>query len=325
MALYRPSLQLFQVMKCKGKLYANGGYGILLSEEQQQQQQQQQDVDKLKTTTKTDTVVDKDSLTPTTTTTKRMVTREHLLLEEALFLHEQGMLQIYKEQHSNPHSPQQQSPPPQSLLLLESHHLYNMLHPQRVSLMVYLVYAHLRTQTYRVVRHTQTRRRILTEMDTIQRQVQQDVTQEEEEEEEEGEEEDHNNNAMKKDKKQSLRQNVRYQQLRRELRQDSAKAPYPSTCFSSFQNSNRHGRCLLPAFDVYNPSANFARSHPGLPDFHVAITSYTHAMLTLHDVNDLVHYGKGIPLKIATVSDSGIVIMFGLSDSGIVPSMEPSS
>ena len=103
------------------------------------------------------------------------------------------------------------------------------------------------------------------------------------------------------------------------------------------------------AFDCYNPDAAFSSSCPGLPDFHVAITYYNNRScsdgavgtraqkgLTFGDLRLLLQITAAVtaagdkpeeavaavqvPLKIATVSDSGTVVMFGVTDFG-VPAM----
>jgi hypothetical protein len=127
---------------------------------------------------------------------------------------------------------------------------------------------------------------------------------------------------------------------------------------------------VLLAFDVYEPNSQFAKTHPGLPDFSVAVSHYNVPCVQFETLQELVrgggdgrrsgntapHHsgslgkkqGEGsncethptsrsvsdgkssgddydsdfdavriVPVKLATVSDSGTVIMFGLSPRGV--------
>jgi hypothetical protein len=71
-------------------------------------------------------------------------------------------------------------------------------------------------------------------------------------------------------------------------------------------------------WDAYQPDATFAKTRPGPPDFYVAVTFYNQAQVSLPDLQSLVlDKCQGIPLKLATVSDSGTVVMFGVANSGV--------
>jgi hypothetical protein len=114
-------------------------------------------------------------------------------------------------------------------------------------------------------------------------------------------------------------------------------------------------RPLRIAFDCYNPDASFSSACPGLPDFLVAITYYNNYNCFSGNVDDgapngrkqngllfgdlcsylqtasdavitrttfsssaePTHANASVPLKIATVSDSGTVVMFGVTDYGV--------
>lgn len=107
--------------------------------------------------------------------------------------------------------------------------------------------------------------------------------------------------------------------LRLELRRDASRAPPPSV-FPYLQQQP----CI--AFDCYNPDAAYSSSCPGFPDFSIAVTLFNPPTafsddcrpgLGFADLRALLATSVGIPLKIATVSDSGTVVMFGVTDFGV--------
>ena len=74
-------------------------------------------------------------------------------------------------------------------------------------------------------------------------------------------------------------------------------------------------------WDCYIPNSHFGKTKPGLPDFFVAVTHYNIPLVKVSDLTRLLFgscydfTGKvKIPLKVATVSDSGTVVMFGVTD-----------
>ena len=78
---------------------------------------------------------------------------------------------------------------------------------------------------------------------------------------------------------------------------------------------------LVPdiSFDVYlQKNGTFRKTNPGPPDFVVAVTSFNDLLPLMH-MKTLMDSANGIPLKIATVSDSGTVVMFGFSNDEIPP------
>jgi hypothetical protein len=243
--IYQPDVQAFRVTRCRGHTLAPGGFGILLSNEPTEKDTQ-----------------DRDEVVPP----QPIVPKEYLLIEEVLVLYERGLLEACNEKNER----------------LESRELYNMLEPLGVQLPVYLVYAHLRQQTYRVVRHTPARRDILEKMEAIV---------------------DANNGSISSS---YFRKDVAPSRLRLALRRDAAQAPPP--------------RMFATAFDVYQPNSTFSRSCPGRPDFYVAVFSFAHAFPTFATLQSLVEACQGLPLKIATVSDSGTVVVLGITDFG-VPAM----
>jgi len=71
------------------------------------------------------------------------------------------------------------------------------------------------------------------------------------------------------------------------------------------------------AFDVYKPNTHFRRSNPGPPDYHVAIMDFEAPSPPFESLQRLVHACHSIPLRIATVSDSGTVVMFSITHGDV--------
>ena len=150
---------------------------------------------------------------------------------------------------------------------------------------MYLVYQHLRSQDFRVMRHDPMRLPLLERQEELR--------------------------SMRD--RQNLQQRKEAFTLRHQVRSSIAQA-LPPTIPSS-------GGTLTIAWDVYLPNAKFGKTHPGLPDFYVAVTYYNEPHVRFAQIEEvLVNDCRRIPLKLATVSDSGTVVMFGVSNMG-VPSM----
>ena len=210
-----PDKQLFHVSQPKGKMIANGGYGIHLDGQE----------------------------------------GVFLFIEECLVLYEQGILRV-KTQNDDK--------------MLESQELYEKLSVCGISLPVYLVYAHLRSQAYRVVRYSEKRRQLLEQMAN-------------------GRSTDH---------------------LKKSLREVAATTQPPKCWFSDEE-------CPKLAFDAYLPNSNFKKSDPGLPDLCVVCMAYSQPSPQFSEIQNLLKQAHPSPLKIATVSDGGTVVMFALTDFGV--------
>ena len=308
-----PATKHFYVTHSRGNTLHRGGYGYVMAPSS---------IDD-STSAAVDVTI-KDPLTKKETTTN---SHHFLFVEEVLFLFEQGLLHAYCGDTDDlaSEAPKTLRNENESLSRLE---LFQMLTHAGISLPTYLVYQHLRAQTYRVVRHTSTRLPILVQQIAWQNRTQ-----------------NHGkstasalpsiiDNAVKQ--RDNLGSSVleppglpedvnqrRLQNLKRQLRWDARKAlpPAPGSI----------------AWDGYRPSASFSSAAPGLPDFYVAITymtneeteslSYLHLRSLLQqtvipDATDEegvdLMTQKRIPLKIATVADSGTVLLFGITDC-IVP------
>ena len=233
---YTPAVRLFRVRKAIGKTFSSGGFGLSLPVESQEHSE----TDDIETS-------NERSTEPT-----KPLPAEHLFIEEALFLFERGLLDVYDGETK-----------------LDSRRLYGMLEPLNVPLPIYLTYAHLRAQDYRVLRHVS-----LPDADT---------------------DADTDMHVQDDDKRQRLRKEARRTSLLTTLDDDPAAI----------------------AFDVYKPNTQFRKTNPGIPDYLVSVASYTLPSPTFVELQNLMNSCQGVPLRIATVSDSGVVIMFGVTDYGV--------
>lgn len=274
-------------------------------------------------------------------TNLKSVGQEYLFIEEVIFLYEQGKLEIdweETEDASHHHHYHENSTTASS----SSYRLYSLLEPCGVSLAAYLVYAHLRSQNFRVLRHTSTRRKILETMKEVREFRQESLR----DSRSKGGEQDAKQNFNAKESERisgsvdgvegnSNESNTKptpinqMNQLIYALREDAAKA-LPPTVYHGNNTSETKGLSTILststiAFDVYKPNTHFSRRVPGLPDFYVAATFYSATRsesspspsLTFDQLQDLLRSSDGVPLRIATVSDSGTVIMFGVTDFGV--------
>jgi hypothetical protein len=343
------------------------------------------------------------TLTPATSTTTSNSTpntsNSYLFIEEVLFLHERGMIECYRyDDDDNDDDDDNNSNSKESKLIsitgngdhgddqgrqqqrLDSYQLYNMLEPlsgagaggdsasPRVSLPIYLVYAYLLRQDYRVLRHFDNRRDILDAMEEEKKPsqllVHNDKDDDKDDEDKAGEDDDRDDSDDHKEGKDGASENmdtitndddgVRRKRkrdnkaglkaLRLQLRREAAQAPPPVLCntktninASSSNNSSDDDdgstAGVSIAFDVYRPNSNFCKGAPGLPDFYVAATHYSNmnstqkeapdektsggASLSFRQIQRLLAMSAGRSLKIATVSDAGAVIMFGITDHGV--------
>ena len=114
-----------------------------------------------------------------------------------------------------------------------------------------------------------------------------------------------------------------FNQLKQVLRKDVFKAPIPHVLYPSKEtrpkHSNESSDDLISkiAFDVWNPDSSFRKTNPGLPDFVCAITCFAEQSIQYSQIKALIQSCESIPLRLATVADSGTVIMFGLTDYGV--------
>lgn len=188
---------------------------------------------------------------------------QYLFIEEVLFLLQSGSLECLSHESEED--------------LLCAARLFSLLPKLNLSLPLYLVYAHLRGQDFRVLRHAPERYEILRKQAEIESA---DIS----------------------------RCNSRVIALRHRVRESVARTPAPVI---------ESGKLEI-AWDAYLPSSEFAKTHPGFPDFYVAVTYFNESNVTFDEIDGLLRQKSNeIPVKVATVSDSGTVVMFSATDFGV--------
>jgi hypothetical protein len=224
----------------------------------------------------------------------------YLFIEEALFLHEQGLLHAYLKYNEISNGEETNTD-----YLLDTRGIYNiMLHELQLPLQVYLTYSHLRAQTFIVVRHTVDRLNIIRSMN--------------------GKESNERGDNEPSDNTKQTKKRNHIDSFKMDFRKDSFHAPIPFVFGSNSGEKNTHAssdmmnQCI--AFDVYKPNTQYRKTNPGQPDFHVAISSFSQPSPPFDTLKELIECSDGIPLRIAAVADGGTVIMFGITDFG-VPSL----
>lgn len=275
-AVSDPERKLFRLVRSSGGTLSKGGFGIhvpissvtMIEEEKAPQKK----MDKLEgsrntSTDQSEASREKDIETNVSNDQSTRISW-HLFLEEVIYLHERGLLEAYDTNEQR----------------LDSYHLYKLLPDHDIPLAVFLVYAHLKQQTYKVVRFSRERRNII-----LQQQQQ-------------------------KEQKQQLpggKENGQRTPLPFLLREASARAKLPP--FHSID-------CEL-AWDVYPPNTTYQKRDPGLPAFSVLVTSHTRPF-HFDRIRALLQENDPVRIKLATVSESGTVVLFGVTDIG-APNIAP--
>jgi hypothetical protein len=291
----RRRCRMFRVIRSKGKALASGGFGV--------------------------TVVTSSN------GEENDISAEYLFMEEVLFLHERGLARALMSTSATREEEiddvdQNKGIIDDIVTSLDTSQLYQLLPIMGISLAVYRVYSHLRQQDFRVLRHDPHRFGILCRQQKHQedkRKRQQEYQKDQQQQqlkEEEGEEgcnaePDSDSLPHKINRKQSLR-------LRHQVRDSIQNAEPPSIPFPGVNNneednkddgSNSHkddDDKIRLCWDAYNPNSNFGKTHPGPPNFYVAATYYNIPTVRFSDLKALIRERcNGIPLKVATVSDSG--------------------
>lgn len=241
-------LRLFQVLQATGKALLSGGFGFSIPRKW----------DSSPSASK----VDGDYGQNTPNQTRDI--KEYLFIEETFFLHERGLLQCQDPQVDS--------------RSLDTSQLFQLLPQLDLSLPVYLVYAHLRSQDFRVLRHSPGR------LDLLKRQQE-----------------------LKAIQGDGIRRQLA--NLRHLVRSSIAEAPPPSIPADGG---------IAIAWDAYQPNSQFAKTNPGPPDFYVAVTYYNKMFVNFAQLEELAtKESNGIPVKVAAVSDSGTVVMFGVTNEGV--------
>jgi hypothetical protein len=144
--IYNEKLGMFKVTKSKGKSISSGGYGVPHSQK----------------------IVDVSENCSDSKPLQKNEVHDYLFVEEALFLHERGMLAVYEAVNLNADQDMnnaktadgtdQQPTSAEVGKLMSTQDIYEiMLHRLKMPLAVYLSYSHLRAQTFIVIRHTKKR------------------------------------------------------------------------------------------------------------------------------------------------------------------------
>ena len=316
--------RMFKIIRSKGKALASGGFGVTIAQGDQNttydampgEEPENNSKDEPETSSQVEEVVNKQEDNSKTIPT---ISSECLFIEEVLFLHEKGLLHAFL-----PSNTLETASP------LDTSQLYQLLPSLGISLAIYRVYSHLRSQDFRVLRHDPNRYEILLRQkedaeERMRRKLlkQQQSTQEKQEtiankETLSGEtKETENIPADSQTGNNPRAHSVRLRHRIRESIQHASPPIIPKTngiCCNTDTSTSKIGIC----WDAYNPNSNFGKTHPGFPDFYVTVTFYNVPMVAFSDVNTLLkNKCNGIPLKVATVSDSGTVLMFGVTDYGI--------
>jgi len=257
----------------------------------------------------------------------------YLFIEEAIYLYERGLLKVFNESGNDE---------------MNLANLFSLLETHGLSLAAYVTYAHLRSQTFIVLRHCN--RDVLDEgIDEIIPKNQAMMTTEQQE------------SAYENGKKLEIESSIdkkeigRKKKIHREnMRQSIFNAPPPqlikwnnsSSSWRLHVSKNGTDSCSSTnkiaidvdtkkgsgeadekntynyniAFDVYEPNTKFRRSNPGTPNYNVAITDFGSSSPPFQTLQYLIKSCKNIPLRLATVSDSGTVIMFSIA-RGDVPNI----
>ncbi|GAX27217.1 hypothetical protein FisN_13Lh227 [Fistulifera solaris] len=215
---------------------------------------------------------------------------DYLFIEEVYFLVERGLLEAFDGDK-----------------LLDTQGIFQLLEECGMTLFALLVYAHVRSQNYRVIRHTPYRRRILEEMEPLRHLYKKKKSPETEDKERD---QQHiatiiSSSSVKEPANNPTSTRQQLELLRQQLREDGAQAPAPVVA---------HGdRMATIAYELYLPDSQFRRSAPGLPDIYVTATTSLH----FDALQTLLQEANGIPLRTAVVSEAGTVVMLGVTDYGV--------
>lgn len=165
--------------------------------------------------------------------------------------------------------------------------LYSLLPKFGIPLPIVLLYQHLRAQTFYTLRHHPIRHRILQQIEERFGQL----------------------DASTPRNSKTMQQDQRLSQLRQQLREHTPIDLTPTHAL---------------VFDCYTPGRGpFSSACPGIPDYCVAMThfsSFGSSALQFNEIQSL-RREAATALKIAVVSDAGIVIMLGVTNDG-VPCLE---
>eukprot|EP00536_Pseudo-nitzschia_multiseries_P008374 jgi/Psemu1/20261/gm1.20261_g len=306
----RKRCRMFRVIHSKGKALASGGFGVTVitdesgkDYEPDDENENEEDVEQ-ETTTKTFTSEEfttdnlpndapneaQESMAAETETTPSANTKrsssEYLFIEEVLFLHEQGLLRALKRTQANESTTATDvKAEDNNTQSLDTSQLYQLLPSMGMSLAMYRVYSHLRSQDFRVLRHHPDRYEIFGRNNSSSS--------------------NNNNNNSNSNSNSKIMIQTRTRTRAEISQRHSWSRRRRFTATGAAPQSTQAGSVSL-CWDAYHPNSNFGKTHPGLPDFYVAVTYYNVPTVRFSDFKALLRDKcHGIPLKVATVSDSG--------------------
>lgn len=158
-AILEPERMLFRLRKASSGTLNKGAFGVFLPTVNHSSKSQEDDENEtignaseaepgtLGPHEEESSVQDEESNGNTTNGKKHTCVSWYLFLEEVIYLHERGLLEAYNAMDEK----------------LEARDLYGMLSDHGIPMAVFLVYLHLRQQTFRVVRYSSERREIIQE------------------------------------------------------------------------------------------------------------------------------------------------------------------
>ena len=321
--VYDAQLGKFKVTKSKGKSISSSGYGVPHTTTRKAQNCQNE--------YGSENCDDKVTMMETSTSV-------YLFIEEALYLRERGMIEVFHpptaknemdEVVSNGEDRTEEGKKAGHGNQMITQEMYDlMLNTLNIPLGIFLAYSHLRSQTYIVLRHTANRLDIIRKMEKecAEKSSQSTLTQDEELCSQKKESEAKDIAGSKRKRKDPV-----LIIIKKELRSDAFHAPSPlltrqsvsATCSECSAEKNdgstkaTNQNISHVAFDVYNPNTNFRKTMPGLPHFCVVVTPFGEPSPTFSRFKTIIQSCEGIPLKIATVSDLGTMAMFGITDYGV--------
>ena len=307
LAIYDPERKLFRLKKSSGGTISKGAFGVHIScdscslpdgegvKPPHQTEVVSTIIQKSKSECRSDDEILENELLREKCVIRRdfdraekkstAVSEWYLFIEEAIYLHERGLLDVHNTADAK----------------MESYDLYKLLPDHGMPMPVYLVYAHLRQQTFKVVRYSKERREIIKEQVAFQQGQQYRQNKEK-------------TNDKKDGLNASLKEEDRRPNFGKRLRESGAIARPPP-----LNDVSRH-----LAWDVYPPDATYLKREPGLPAFSVLVTLHS-SLFPVDFLRVLVQENDPIIIKVATVADTGTVILFGVTNIGAPPMVPVSS
>lgn len=260
---YISSIQMFQIIHNKGKTFSNGGVGVALPKE----------VHAKYAVASEEPQIDENGTTIPSTLNL------YLWIEEAMYLHDAGLADFVQQQEEGE----------KEAIVLTTQQLFEIMlsSEEGISLPMYRVYAHLRLQSFRVLRYAGVSAKL------------------------------ENSSSKKEDDGDVSSLPIEKQQQQQSAwRKRISQAPPPQIW--RHNNDGDDSNPAILAWQVYEPNAQFRKTNPGPPSFYVTVCHFAERSPNVTDFYDLLSkQEEDIPIKVAAVADSGTVILFGLTNFGV--------